>query len=251
MAGTRWLPLEEVAPIPPSRPAGSPGGVRWSAEEDSARAEVAATVMAVAPPVPGAVAPPKRRLRCASTWKGSTVAVLAVAMVLAAAAGTFALRQRHSAGRQAAGSVAVPGTSLVVDKPEGWTEGPLDSAPAILSDLVDTATPGSGLFFAGAGGDALFVFDAPNSADLDTVPPVAGHIGAATVTGQAPFTHELGPARRARARGGDGNGSTFELDATYVITGGRIVVVGAVAEGTLDEGDVAAARTLLESLRHR
>lgn len=206
--------------------------------------------MAVAPPIPGTALPSVSRRRSAASWRGSTVAILALAMVLAAAAGSVVLSEHSSTGRRADASVAVPGTSLVVDKPAGWTEGPLESAPAILSDLADTGAHSDGLFFTGAGNRALFVVDAPNSADLDTVPPVAERIGAATVTEQNPFDHELGPARRVRAHGIEG-GTTFELDATYVLTGGRIVVVGAVAERGLDADDVAAAGVMLESLRPR
>lgn len=248
-AGSRWLPLAEVAPVP-GLPRVVPIDGSLDPDADAARAEVAATAMAVAPPVPGALVPAVSRRRSAASWKGSTVAILAVAMVLAAAAGALSLREHRSARRRADASVAVPGTSLLVDKPEGWTEGPLESAPAILSDLVDTGAKSDGLYFSGPGNRALFVVDAPNSADLDTVPPVADHIGAATVTEQSATTHALGPARRVSARGMDG-GTSFEFDATYVLTGGRIVVVGTVAEDALQDKDVAAATAMLESLHQR
>lgn len=244
----RWLPLDEVAPIPAMVVrARAPGHF------GTAAAEVAATIaVPVAQPLVSRRDPAERKgRRSAATWRGRTVALLALAMVAAAAAGLVELRAHTRSGQGVEVGVSVPGTGLVVDKPAGWTEGPMEAAPAILTDLVDASEGGRrGLFFTTGGGRALFVIDAPNSAGLDAVPPVPERIGSAVVTAQAPFAHDLGPARQVSARG-EPPGAGFGLDADYVLTEGRIVVVGAFAEGTLDADTAAAAQALLASLRSR
>lgn len=221
-----------------------------------AAAEVAATVAvgfnrAPASSAARSVAARAPGRRSAATWRGQTVALLAVAMVLAAAAGLAELRSHGRAVERAEIAVSVPGTGLVVDKPAGWTEGPIETAPAVLTSLIDVTGGGRrGLFFTTDDGRALFVVDAPNSAGLDAIPPVPERIGSAVVTAQAPFAHDLGPARRVSARG-EPPTARFGLDADYVLTEGRIVVLGAFAEGTLDPDTAAAADALLASLRPR
>lgn len=241
---TRWLPLEQVAPIPAQ--------VRFGAAHPAdpaavARAELAATVVAYAP----AVAARPRWRASAISWRGTTVAALALVMVACAAAGLVELRARGDLDRRPLAAVAVPGTGLVVDKPAGWTEGPIEAAPTVLSSLVDVSGGGSqGLFFTTAGGRALFVVAAPNSAGLDAVPPVPDHIGAAVVSAQATSAHPLGPARSVQAESGDA-ARPFGFDATYVLTEGRIVVVGAFSDGGLDPAAAAAAAALVASMRPR
>lgn len=222
---------------------GSPGAVD---PVTLARAEIAATAVAVPPP-----AARGRRRTSAASWRGTTVAALALVMVACAAAGFLELRSRGDSDRRAQRAITVPGTGLVVDKPDGWTEGSIESAPAVLTDLVDVSDgDGRGLFFTASGGRALFVVEAPNSAGIDTVPPVPERIGAALVSAQSESAHDLGPARSVQAHGDD-PGRPFSLDATYVLTEGRIVVVGGLAEGGFDPATTAAATSLLASLHPR
>lgn len=212
-----------------------------------ARAEVAATVAVAATPLTAG----RARRASAASWRGTTVLGLALVMLACAAAGFVALRSHGDAQTRAQAAVAVPGTGLAVDKPDGWVAGPVDAAPSVLTTLVDVADGGGqGLFFTAPGGRALFVIEAPNSADLDAVPPVPDHIGTASVIAQTELEHGLGPARNVRAESRD-PGQPFGLDATYVLTEGRIVVVGGFAEGGLDTGTTAAAAGLLASLHSR
>lgn len=239
-AQSRWLPLEEVAPIPQMRT--RPGHCDPAT---LAEAEVAATV---ALPAPAAVV--RRQRRSAAEWRPVTVVILAALMVLGGGAGYVSLRSHTGTTRLAQSAIAVPGTGLVVDKPAGWTEAPVEAAPAVLAGLVGPDRVGYGVFFTGSGGRVLFVVDVPNSADLDAVPPVPDFIGPAIVSYQAEAPHDLGPARRIVASS-RGTGPGFGLEATYILTEGRIVVVGAFAEGTLDTATSATADALVASLQPR
>lgn len=238
----RRPPLSEVAPVP-----------AHATGTGSAIDEVAATAVAIAPHVAAVVSTRRRRAPVPeriAAWPARRVVVLGALLLLCGGGGLLYLSGRAGTLAAPEPSLTVPGSGLTVDKPAGWAEGPAESAPAVLGDLLagDTRDLLPGLYFIAGGDRTLFVVHAPDSARIPTVPPVQTRIGTATVDEQTELAHTLGPGRSLRAHGDDGRG-TYELRATYVIAGGRIFLVGLFGGGELSDADVADYEAVVAGMR--
>jgi len=244
----RWLTAQDVAPTPSHVSAG---------DAAPAAAEVAATTM-IAIPASVSVGDAEQRVRTpisvrVAAWPARRIVVISALMLTFGMGGVVFLSGRTAALSSPERAVPVAGSALTIDKPAGWTEGPVESAPALLESLVvggSTRRP-PGLYLTASGGRAMFVVHVANSAQLISVPAVPDVIGTAQVDRQWEFPTDLGPARRLHASGlepGE-DGVGFELDATYVISGGQIYLVGVFAAGDLSQADVSDYEAVLSSMR--
>lgn len=179
-----------------------------------------------------------------------TTATLAVILFVAGVVGWSYLAGRVEGDTAAITALPVPGTDLVVDKPEGWTTRDLVNASPVIGGLLDGGGDGGaprGELFA-RGGTSMFVVTQPNSLGLTEFPEVPTDLGDLRVTAQAPVALPVGAGREIDATG-SGPIDGQRVRATFVPVGPNVVVVGALGGTDVTPEEDAAYRALVASLR--
>lgn len=178
-----------------------------------------------------------------------TTATLAIVLFVIGVVGWSYLAGRVEGDTAAVVALPVPGTDLVVDKPEGWASRDLVNASPVIGGLLDGggADAPRGELFA-KGGTSMFVVTQPNSLGLTEFPEVPTDLGDLRVTAQAPVALAVGAGREIDAAG-SGPIDGQRVRATFVPVGPNVVVIGALGGTDVTPEEDAAYRALVASLR--